>query len=235
MFAHGWGGDALMDLSNGQEMMQWYCHRPLPHSLLSDYALFIRYSAAFMVSSLLHIFGSVSHVARISGLKKLKGKDRNAKRVMLEALEGRKNRTIGGTGYVTSSDSEKGNEGEGSSNYDDDSVVQSAAGYESRKLLPTSPSKLPSSLMEALTAPPPSPLSMTSEDFLRDFLSKYPPSPKSYEVTAVDRCKMLAFLIHLSQLSIGNKVRRLSKQVLGPFLFPVDESIITSFANLHFF
>ena len=172
------------------------------------------------MSSLLHVFGSASPDSRNLDIKKLYRKKRNTKRFLLRALESWTDRTSGGTADMNSSDAEKGFEGEGSSIDEDDVTLQSTRGDKQRKLLPTSPHTLPSSLMRALTIPPPSPSSMTSEDFIRDFLSKYPPSPKSYEVTVESIApRSLPIFTHLLQLSIGNKVRRLSKQVLCPFLF----------------
>ena len=221
MFAHGWGGGSLVDLSKGQEMLGWYGFCLFAAPMLT---LLGRYSTSFVMCSLLHVFSSTSLDARISGAKKQKGKESVASTALLQALEGKGARRSGRGEDVNSSDADGGIEGEESSNDDDYGTVESARGDKHRKHSPTTPSELPSSLMRALTAPPPSPLNLTSEDFIRDFLSKYPPSPKSYEVTA-DTCYPFSptFTL-LSQLSIGSKVRRLSKQVCDPFQFLCCES-----------
>lgn len=91
----------------------------------------------------------------------------------------------GGTTDLSSSDADGGIGGEESSDDDDESRQSKGIGKH-RNQSPAPSRDLPSSLMSALTMPPPSPLSMASEEFIRDFLSKYPPAPKSYEVVTVD-------------------------------------------------
>ncbi len=180
-----------MDLSKGQEMLGWYVFCSFSAPMLT---LLGRYSTAFVVCSLLHVFSRTSLDARVSGAKKQKGKESIASTALLQALEGKGARRSVRGEDVNSSDADGGIEGEESSNDDDYGTVESARGDKHRKHSPTTPSELPSSLMRALTAPPPSTLNLTSEDFIRDFLSKYPPSPKSYEVT-----QMIAtlFCLHL--------------------------------------
>jgi len=90
----------------------------------------------------------------------------------------------GGNTDLSSSDADGGIGGEESSDDDDESRQSKAVKH--RNQSPAASRDLPSSLMSALTMPPPSALSMASEEFIRDFLSKYPPAPKSYEVVTVD-------------------------------------------------
>jgi hypothetical protein len=137
--------------------------------------MLVRYGAAFAICSLMHVFGGI---VRNAGAEKRKGSDFKTKGDLLHAIKGRRK----GTENVSSSEADEGTDAKASSD-DEDETGRSKRRDKNFKRLPVSSSSLPSSLMSALALPPPSPLSMTSEEFIRDFLSKYPPAPKSYEVT----------------------------------------------------
>jgi hypothetical protein len=151
------------------------------------FTLMIRYGAAFAVCTLLHMFGMAGANARVAGAEKQGDKDIKTKGYLLQSIKGRREGSGGGRDYVSSSDADGGMELEGSSD-DDDVSTQTKKGGEHRKRSSAPSSNLPSSLMSALSMPPPTPLSITSEEFIRDFLSKYPPAPKSYEVIAACDC-----------------------------------------------
>jgi hypothetical protein len=151
------------------------------------FMLLIRYGAAFAMCTLLHFFDRAGGNARDAGAEKTRGKYVSTKGDLLQAIKGRRDGSGSGRGYISSSDADGGMEEEGSSN-DDDDQGQGKRGWKHPKRSTAPSSNLSSSLMGALALPPPAPLSMTSEEFVRDFLSKYPPAPKSYEVTAAIVC-----------------------------------------------
>jgi hypothetical protein len=147
--------------------------------------------------TLLHMFGMAGANARVVGAEKQGGKAIKTKGDLLQSIKGRRKGSRSGRVYVSSSDADGGMGLEGSS--DDDNVsTQSKEGGEHRKRSSAPSSNLPASLMSALSMPPPTPLSMTSEEFIRDFLSKYPPAPKSYQVIAACACNNVLRLTHLS-------------------------------------
>ena len=141
--------------------------------------MLVRYGAAFAICSMMHVLGGI---VRNDGAEKGKGSDFKTKGDLLHAIKGRRKGSGSGTENVSSSDADEGMDTKASSD-DENETGQSKRSDKNFKRLPASSSSLPSSLMSALALPPPSPLSMTSEEFIRDFLSKYPPAPKSYEVT----------------------------------------------------
>jgi len=130
--------------------------------------------------SLLHVFGRTGVGARDIRVEKQKEQDLKTKGALLQAIRGRGRRGRRGEEF-SSSDGDGGGAGGGSSN---DDTGEGEGGLRDHKSLPPTQPKLPSSLMRALTIPPPSPLSMTLDEFTKDFLLKFPPAPKSYEVTA---------------------------------------------------
>jgi hypothetical protein len=87
--------------------------------------------------------------------------------------------------YVSSSDADGGTGAEESSeNNDKDADTGKRQGVvQRRKRSSTMSIKLPPRLMDALTIPPPPPLITTLDHFISDFMSKFPPAPKSYSVT----------------------------------------------------
>jgi hypothetical protein len=123
--------------------------------------------------------GGNSHHVEIDRKKETEFK---TKGYLLHAIDGAGRRRW--TGDVSSSDADGGN-GEESSDDDNGFGHSKGVGKKHRSHLPAVSRNLPPSLMSALTIPPPLPLSMASEEFIRDFLSKYPPAPKSYEVIFV--------------------------------------------------
>lgn len=128
----------------------------------------------------MHVMGGI---VRNAGAEKDKGRDLKTKGDLLHAIKGRRKGSGSGTENFSSSDADERMDAKASSD-DEDETGRSKRRDKNFKRLHASSSSLPSSLMSALALPPPSPLSMTSEQFIRDFLSKYPPAPKSYEVTS---------------------------------------------------
>ncbi len=174
----------------------------------------IRYGAAFVMCTLLHVFGRAGVGTRDIGVEKQKEKDLKTKEALLQAIRGG-GRRRGRGGQVSSSDGDGGERGGESS--DDNGSSEGGGRGRDNKRLPQIHPNLPSSLMHALTIPPPSPLSMTLDEFTKEYLLKFPPAPKSYEVTADDCTRHFVLLpSHSPQVTIGSKVRRISKQVFPP-------------------